>query len=174
MLKSLTKNGWAFDREVVHGSLGEGGAFDRDAFEQLLSAMARERLVELKEETFESDGREIAFRRVLFLQAPEDFVLLIKERPERKGRAKKKRAASKKAAARPTADLAVVEALRKWRMGAAKKEGVPPFRVLTDKALHGIAEERPRTVDELLEVAGVGPRIAARYGATILKALQQV
>ena len=65
----------------------------------------------------------------------------------------------------------MLEALKKWRMGVAKMEGVPAFRVLTDKALVGIAEARPSTEEELLQVSGVGPRVASRHGAAILRLL---
>jgi ATP-dependent DNA helicase RecQ len=97
--------------------------------------------------------------------------LLIKERPERK--AKKKRGAGKaaKGKKRAAAGDPAVDALKKWRMGVAKKEGVPPFRVLTDKALEEIVAERPASEDELLTISGVGPRTASRYGAAILRVL---
>lgn len=155
----------------LYTELAESSPLDRNAFEELLSAMAREGLIELREEIFEAEGREIVYRKAILIHTPNEFELTIRERPEKKARKRKQPAAKKKSASKPTADLATVESLRKWRMGAAKKEGVPPFRVLTDRALHGIAEQRPRSVDELLEIAGVGPRIAARYGAAILRAL---
>ena len=63
----------------------------------------------------------------------------------------------------------MVEALKKWRLAQAKKEGVPAFRILTDKVLAEIADDLPATQDELLQVSGLGPRTATRYGAQILK-----
>jgi len=158
VLAALAKNDGRSTGKL-HGELCGNGVVDRDAFEQLLSAMARAGLLELKEETFRAEGREIAFRKVLLIKSADDFELLIKERPE------------KTAPARSEADLPTVEALKKWRMGVAKKEGVPAFRVLTDKALYEIAQERPGSNEELLLVAGVGPRGASRYGAGILHVL---
>ena len=70
-----------------------------------------------------------------------------------------------------TADLGLVEALKRWRLAVAKKEGVPAFRVLTDAVLREIAESRPESEEELLEIAGIGPRLASRYGAGILSVL---
>jgi DNA topoisomerase-3 len=150
-----------------------GSTYERDAFEGLLSAMARIGLVELKEDTFTADGREIVFRRVLLIKILDEFELLIKERPERKAKTKK-RAAAKKAMKKAVADDPAVDALKKWRVGQAKKEGVPAFRVLTDKVLLEIAGERPGSTEELQLIAGVGPRLASRYGGAILKVLQQV
>jgi DNA topoisomerase-3 len=147
-----------------------GTPFERDAFEEVLSAMARVGLLELKEETFTAEGREIAFRRVLLVKADGDFALLIKERPEKTLKSRK-RTAAKKVKKPATVDLTMVEALKKWRLGVAKKEGVPAFRVLTDKVLTEIAEERPVSETALLQIAGVGPRLASRYGAGILRVL---
>ena len=55
----------------------------------------------------------------------------------------------------------------------ARKEGVPAFRVLTDTVLREIAAERPASEDALLQIAGIGPRLAGRYGAGILGVLQR-
>jgi DNA topoisomerase-3 len=68
---------------------------------------------------------------------------------------------------------AVVEALKKWRLAQAKKEGVPAFRILTDRVLAEIADDRPATQEELLRVAGLGPRTVTRYGAQLLKILSE-
>jgi DNA topoisomerase-3 len=110
---------------------------------------------------------------VLLIKAPDSFELLIKERPQRKAKSKK-RAATKKAMRKAAADDPAIDALKKWRVAQAKKEGVPAFRVLTDKALLEIANDRPANNEELLQVSGVGPRAVTRYGAGILKVLERV
>jgi superfamily II DNA helicase RecQ len=110
---------------------------------------------------------------VLLLTPAAEFELLIKERPEKTGKARKRAAAKKPSAPRRQADLPMLEALKKWRLGVAKKEGVPAFRVMTDKALQEIAQDRPASEAELLQVSGVGPRLASRYGAGILRVLQE-
>ncbi|MCX6607402.1 MAG: DNA topoisomerase 3 [Acidobacteria bacterium] len=162
----------------LHTELCTGTPVSRDAFEQILSAMARIGIVELKEETFQAEGREIAFRRALLTwegsQADaNDLDLLIKDRPERTTTSRPRAAAKKsvkKSRSKPAAaESNLVEALKKWRLAQAKKEGVPAFRVMTDKVLAEIADDLPQTQDELLQVSGLGPRTATRYGAQILK-----
>ncbi len=155
----------------------------RDAFEELLSAMARAQLLELQDDVFEKDGREIAYRRAVFVGAPEEFELRMRDTPgmgEARGRRKRKekRAAKQMVAAagvgsraKVADDDAVFVALKKWRLELARKEGVPAFRILGDKVLRGIAEDLPGSEEELLEVSGMGPRLVARYGAGILKVL---
>jgi len=148
-----------------------GTPIERDGFEGILSAMARVGLLELKEETFTAEGREINFRKALLLKPAAEFSLLIKERPEKALKSRKRAVAKKVAKKAATGDLGLMEALKKWRLGVAKKEGVPAFRVLTDAALREIADSRPVSEEELLEVAGIGPRLASRYGAGILRVL---
>ena len=147
----------------------------RNVFEQLLASMARAALIELKDETFNKDGRDIPFRRAIFIKAPDDFELKVRETPSRKptkAQAKAK-AAAKQAKPRAAADDPVIAVLKKWRLEQARKEGLPAFRILADRVLNEIAADRPSNEEELLEVNGLGPRLVTRYGATILKVLQQ-
>ena len=75
--------------------------------------------------------------------------------------------------ARPVAlspqDEALFQALREWRAEEARKQGMPPYIVATDKALRALAERRPQSVDELRGVPGFGPAKAAKYGANVVE-----
>ncbi|HXE80302.1 MAG TPA: ATP-dependent DNA helicase RecQ, partial [Vicinamibacterales bacterium] len=62
----------------------------------------------------------------------------------------------------------VFEALRGWRLLEARRRGVPPYVVLHDRTLAAIAELGPQSLDELLEVPGIGPAKAQAYGDAIL------
>ena len=69
-------------------------------------------------------------------------------------------------------DQRLEEGLRKWRLAEAKKLGVPAFRVLTDRALRAIAENRPGTASELLAIPGMGISTVEKYGAYIYRLVQ--
>ena len=176
VLESLQKNdGRSTGKLFTEHCPGLTTARDaRDLFEQLLSAMARTALIELKDESFNKDGRDIPFRRAIFLKAPDDFALQIRETPGRKPTKAKSRATAQKSQPKATPGDPAIEALKKWRLEQAKKEGVPAFRILTDKVLNEIAADRPSVTDELLEVSGLGPRLVTRYGPGILKVLAQI
>ncbi|CAM4360106.1 DNA helicase RecQ [Paenibacillus tarimensis] len=60
------------------------------------------------------------------------------------------------------------EALRAWRKEAAATEGVPPFMLFFDAALREMAEARPRTLEDLLGIKGVGTAKAQKYGRAVL------
>ncbi len=151
-----------------------GGSLDRDAFEQLLAAMARAGLIEVREATFQAEGREIAFRKVILTSEPDaEYELLIKERPEKKGRSKSKAKAktATKTKKKAPESSPQIQALKAWRLAEAKKQGVPAFRIFPDKVLEAIVDAEPYDENDLATVAGVSPRIASRYGMAILQAL---
>jgi ATP-dependent DNA helicase RecQ len=58
--------------------------------------------------------------------------------------------------------------LREWRAGVAKEHGVPAYVVFHDGTLRAIAQHRPRALDELSQVSGVGTAKLARYGEAVI------
>ena len=65
----------------------------------------------------------------------------------------------------------VLESLRHWRDGAARAARIDPDAVLPDYVLSRVVAARPRDVDELGAVRGVGPILASRFGDAMLGAL---
>ena len=65
------------------------------------------------------------------------------------------------------------EALRNWRLQAARETDVPAFVVFTDATLVAIAEARPDSLEKLAQLAGVGPAKLDRYGESVLNVLAQ-
>ena len=59
-------------------------------------------------------------------------------------------------------------ALRDWRTGVARDEGLPPYVIAHDSTLQSIAEERPRSLAGLRRVRGMGPAKLEKYGDEIL------
>jgi DNA topoisomerase-3 len=66
---------------------------------------------------------------------------------------------------------ALEEALKAWRLTEAKRKRVPAFRICSDKTIRTLAEERPQTLNELLQVSGIGIKLAEKYGAALLRIL---
>jgi ATP-dependent DNA helicase RecQ len=63
---------------------------------------------------------------------------------------------------------ALFEALRRYRLGVAGRESVPPFVVASDRTLREVAVLRPRTLAELRRAHGIGPAKAEKYGDGLL------
>jgi DNA helicase-2/ATP-dependent DNA helicase PcrA len=70
--------------------------------------------------------------------------------------------------------LPAFEALRSWRTEQARREKMPPYVVMSDAHLRGIAERRPQSLVELSRCSGIGPVKLERYGDDILRVLEQV
>ena len=62
------------------------------------------------------------------------------------------------------------DALRAWRLERA--EGKPAFHVASDATLREILFRAPRSLDELIEVKGIGPAFCERHGESLLGALR--
>jgi ATP-dependent DNA helicase RecQ len=65
-------------------------------------------------------------------------------------------------------DTALFDALRARRLELARADKVPPYVVASDRTLRELSEIRPRTIDQLQGIYGIGPTKAARYGAAFL------
>ena len=51
--------------------------------------------------------------------------------------------------------------------------GLPAYVIFHDRTLREVAERRPRTLDQMLEVPGVGPAKLERYGGAFLDELDK-
>ena len=69
-------------------------------------------------------------------------------------------------------DDPLFDALREWRSGQAREDGIAPFIVAHDSVLGAIAEARPTSLAALARVRGMGPTKVDRYGPAILAVVQ--
>ena len=60
-------------------------------------------------------------------------------------------------------------ALRNWRNEEAKRQGLPAYTVLHQKAILGIANTLPSSSKEMLAVPGIGKKVLERYGVQLLE-----
>jgi len=90
---------------------------------------------------------------------------------ERVKPARPRRKARLSPAADPNAgpiDEALFESLRSLRKELADRQKVPAYIVFSDKVLWELADRKPTTPAEMLEVPGVGPAKLERYGSAFL------
>ena len=60
------------------------------------------------------------------------------------------------------------------RYSLAKKKGIPPYMVASDRTLHEMCVLVPLKKEELLEVHGMGLKKYEQYGAVFLDKIQEV
>ncbi|AUG30880.1 MULTISPECIES: DNA helicase RecQ [Microbacterium] len=65
-------------------------------------------------------------------------------------------------------DRDLFEALRAWRAGAAKEQGVPAYIVFGDATLRALAAQRPASVAALEGITGIGAKKREAYGEAVL------
>ncbi|MFG1940166.1 ATP-dependent DNA helicase UvrD2 [Micromonospora tulbaghiae] len=65
-------------------------------------------------------------------------------------------------------DEELYERLRDWRQRVAGAQKVPAYVVFTDATLTALAERKPGRTEELVAIAGIGPRKVGLYGDTVL------
>jgi RecQ family ATP-dependent DNA helicase len=68
---------------------------------------------------------------------------------------------------------AVEASLKEWRLKEARKQGVPAFRIMSDKTLREIARNRPNSAAELLAISGMGIKTVERYGRQLYSILNR-
>jgi ATP-dependent DNA helicase RecQ len=151
---------------------GIGSAMDarqwRSVFRQLLAAG-------LLDTDFESHGALRLTAEATPLLRGERSLHLRKDppKPARAGRRSDTRD-SAAFIALPAAAEARFTALRLWRAGAAREQGVPAYVIFHDATLRSIALEDPRALHDLAGIGGVGAAKLDRYGDEVLTVLAAV
>lgn len=79
---------------------------------------------------------------------------------------------TKGAAALDRRQLAILEALLQWRNAEAQRRDSPPFKVLGNASLLDLARVAPKTLQGLVGIEGISPRIVDRYGRLLLQAIE--
>jgi superfamily II DNA helicase RecQ len=162
------------------------GRISRNDFEALLDAMVRAGLIEIEEAEFEKDGEAIRYRKARLTDAGMEVrrttpvALLISDgivdafeaRADGGPGAKKTKAAAKKVEAGPVTlsaeGVALAARLREWRAAEAKRLRVPAYVVLHDRTLNALAQARPGSPRELLQIEGMGPAKVEKFGEVLL------
>ncbi len=93
-------------------------------------------------------------------------VMLRALRKASKARARKKK--SRNMIELSTQDELLFESLRALRAKLAKEQNVPPYVIFHDKTLAEMAATRPATLDQMLDISGIGNEKLSRYGESFL------
>ena len=58
-----------------------------------------------------------------------------------------------------------------WRSSSARKEGIPPYVLFSNREGQEIARQAPKTSEELLQIKGIGKKRVKKHGREILEVL---
>jgi len=70
------------------------------------------------------------------------------------------------------ADADLFDVLRDVRLRLARKRSVPPYVIFHDTTLRDMVQRRPKTIEDLHDIYGVGARKAADFGDAFLDAIR--
>jgi ATP-dependent DNA helicase RecQ len=166
-------------------SIDPSGRITRDDFEALLDAMARAHLVSIEDAEYEKDGEVRRYRKVAATDlgrsrhsssAPDlligdgiadEFATVTANKGSRKPAKPPKQSPQAVPAALSAESEALAARLKEWRTAEAKRLRVPPYCVLHDRTLTAVALARPTNPRQLLELEGIGPTKAEKFGPAI-------
>ena len=114
----------------------------------------------------ESNGERlyIAFDKVALMQAPFSGASVEEPQETRAEKAVKPELSGN--------EQALEKALRAMRTAKSQELRLPPYTIFADKTIYDLILKKPRTMDELLNVYGIGEAKAEKYGDLILKILK--
>jgi ATP-dependent DNA helicase RecQ len=139
------------DKITTYGIMKEyEGTFIKDLIKNLLN----EGYVDLKEGTYSM--LKLNNRSMKVLKSEETVVFKILDKAE------------------PILNQELFEALKKWRKEKAYKERIKPYIIFSDTSLIAISNSKPKTLEELLEIRGVGTKKIEAYGNELLNILQSI
>ena len=138
------------DTVTTYGIMKEySGSFIRDLIKSLLD----EGYVDLKEGTYSM--LKLNARSMKILKGKETVVFKILSNEE------------------PILNPELFERLKQWRKEKAYKERIKPYIIFSDTSLISICNSKPKNVEELLEIRGVGSKKIEKYGEEILKLINE-
>jgi len=137
------------DKVTTYGIMKEyGSTFIKELIKKLLD----EGYVDLKEGTYSM--LKLNSRSIRVLKSKESVVFKILDSRE------------------PIINTELFEALKSWRKDRAYKDKIKPYIIFSDTSLIAISNSRPRTLDELLEIRGVGTKKIEAYGGELLNIIK--
>jgi ATP-dependent DNA helicase RecQ len=68
-----------------------------------------------------------------------------------------------------TADAKLIQALKEWRLARARESKVSAFVIFHDSVLAEISAAKPRTLEALYGIKGIGENKLERYGEEVLR-----
>jgi len=145
---------------------GVGADLDAKQWKGVFRQLVAMGLLEVDTEGYGSLRLTDASRPVLRGEQP-----VAMRREAEKRREKSSRSTASVAPSMAPADAPLFDALRALRAKLAREQNVPAYVIFHDATLREIAARRPRDLDALGQVNGVGSSKLARYGESLLAVL---
>ncbi|MBD5137573.1 MAG: DNA helicase RecQ [Lachnospiraceae bacterium] len=111
----------------------------------------------------------LAAKSRLLLNGEERFIIKVNEEQEKTINTRKQRTSD----VLNSKGFELFDRLRELRLTLAKKEGMPPYIVCSDKTLADMCVKQPFTKEEMLNVNGIGENKFNKYGNEFINAVKE-
>jgi ATP-dependent DNA helicase RecQ len=142
---------------------GVGKTHDKKYWRQLINELLAQQVIQKSEGLYPTLFLLPKAVTILKHQEPFSTVLLLEKK---KGQLLPKKS-------EPDSDSPLFELLRSLRKQIADEQGIPPYVVFSDRTLHDMAANLPRTAEAMLTVSGVGEVKLQRYGKQFLRIIDR-
>jgi ATP-dependent DNA helicase RecQ len=142
---------------------GVGKNHDKKYWRQLINELLAQQVIQKSEGLYPTLFLLPKAVTILKHQEPFSTVLLLEKK---KGQLLPKKS-------EPDSDSPLFELLRSLRKQIADEQGIPPYVVFSDRTLHDMAANLPRTAEAMLTVSGVGEVKLQRYGKQFLRIIDR-
>jgi ATP-dependent DNA helicase RecQ len=139
------------DKITTYGIMKEYGS---TFIKNLIKGLLNEGYVDLKEGTYSM--LKLNSRSMRILKSKEVVVVKIVDTEE------------------PILDEELFEKLKKWRKEKSYEERIKPYIIFSDASLIAISNSKPKNLEELLEIRGVGTKKIEAYGKELLNIIQSL
>ncbi len=146
-------------------TFGIGTELNASAWRALHRQLVIRGLLDVDDERF--GALRLTEKALPVLRGEESFVMRRRSGPTRR-RGPDGRSGAMAEAALSGADRVLLKALKAWRLEEARSRGVPAYVIFHDSTLRDIASLRPRSVQALSTIDGIGERKLESYGAAIV------
>ncbi len=176
----------SFEKTMAMGRLFEkltndSSSLNRRTFEILIAELVRLKQIIIFEDSFEKGNEVIRYRKASLAPGADwrkldlsSLAISGKEKKLRTAKTKVRKAAKKQVSqvSEIEKDSPAFQRLKAWRLEQARHLKIPAFRILSDRVMMAICENKPSTPAELKEISGVGQKAVDQYGPAILGLLQ--
>jgi ATP-dependent DNA helicase RecQ len=145
---------------------GKGGELDAKGWQSVIRQLTAMGLIHVDTSGFGALHLTEAARPVF---RHEQAITLRKDQPKR---AADMRRALSRPADLPEHAAPLFDALRAERSRLAKKQGVPPYVIFHDTTLRAMAMAKPRDLEEMVDLPGIGAAKLSRYGKAFLEIIR--
>jgi ATP-dependent DNA helicase RecQ len=171
---------------TLQKSVDPSGRITRGDFDAVLDALARAHLISIEDAEYEKDGQVRRYRKINVTDLgrgrtasqvdllisdgiAEEFATLTAPKGSRKTAKQRKTSQQEIPISLSAEGEGLAARLKEWRNSEARRLRVPSYCVLHDRTLIAVALARPSNPRKLLEIDGIGPSKAEKFGSAILE-----